>query len=600
MANKVIITVDAVNKTVEFKRMNGVNVLHLLLTSSCFEVDWNKSVNPNIFNILSSVAAESPFVIEHREVSDTYATAQDFYDYLQSICDCNNEGSGGGGAGGATESTQAEILTEIEGISNALSKKNVGKIMDLSQPTSGTWVAFPLDLEHSPTASVVITTEDPDFGTIEIQTGDISASDSKSLASILNDKQSYYVFSAIDTTILLVNDGTITLTELVSIEIKTVSAGNFFFELLQDSPDTTASNIDEINEKLKALRLQLGIAERTLNEISDLSTKVSTATKQDELKAEVQNLIQDVSDFLSKKNIGKVFDLAAPSVGSWGGFPLNFIDPPLASILITTLDTETLNIELEVGLTAVDAKDLVSILNDKQDYYVFSVADATTLLINDGTTSTNELVQIELKTTNFGDFLYDSFADSSDTSISNVDEINEKLKALSTQVGLLQQILYALSPETNDFTSANTTATSLPLAGNEYFIAAFRLKPGLDPVTVKKFQIEIVSLSNDDVKVRVGFNKTLSTNLVNSNFVDIDGSSFQVARNLSTRTATGFSAGGRNILTRHVSATEHVLDSVEGIYVPQGVVFYITGQPRTNGGSVDDIENWAEIIPKLF
>jgi len=92
-----------------------------------------------------------------------------------------------------------------------------------------------------------------------------------------------------------------------------------------------------------------------------LPTGASTLDKQDEQ-------LQQATDYFGKKNIGKILDLANTNGGnSWAGYPLVLVAPPAFSFVFN-FGTD---FEISAPLTAVNATDLVSILNNSQDYIAF-------------------------------------------------------------------------------------------------------------------------------------------------------------------------------------------------------------------------------------
>lgn len=93
MATSVEITPNAAKGTIEFKRMNGADLLQAILFSTCFQIYWNKDANEKVFDVFSS---ENHFVIDYREVSNiTYPSPQDFYYYLVSLANCAASESSG-------------------------------------------------------------------------------------------------------------------------------------------------------------------------------------------------------------------------------------------------------------------------------------------------------------------------------------------------------------------------------------------------------------------------------------------------------------------------------------------------------------------------
>lgn len=316
---------------------------------------------------------------------------------------------------------------------------------------------------------------------------------------------------------------------------------------------------------------------------------VSTSAKQDEQ-------LQQATDYFSKKNIGKIIDLANTSGGnSWGGYPLNLVAPPSFSFVFN-FGTD---FEISAPLAAVNATDLVSILNNTQDYISFSVISETSLLMNDGTKTLNNLASITIDTSNFGDLLYDSFADSPAVPLSNLDVISENIKKQLQVNEAILQIEENREAVFLPFSSSNPTTVSLATANNEYLLCAYRLKPNVISAKVNNIHLSVQSLSNDNLRVRLGINKTLNAAIIEANWVEVDANSnFQVARigvaGLTTKTATGFSTGGRDIRQVDIIQNQGGIADTGEIIAVQGIVFYITAEPRSNGGLTYDIQEWSE------
>ncbi len=165
---------------------------------------------------------------------------------------------------------------------------------------------------------------------------------------------------------------------------------------------------------------------------TSLPLPTGAATEQEQA-----NLSDKITDYLGKKAIGKILDLANTNgANSWGGYPLNLVDPPLFSFVFNF----GLSFSIESGSAADNATELVSILNTSQNYIVFSVIDETTLLMNDGTKTLADLQSVTIDTSNFGDLFWDTFADSPAVSLSNLDEINERLKSVEANIQALAKL----------------------------------------------------------------------------------------------------------------------------------------------------------------
>jgi len=320
-----------------------------------------------------------------------------------------------------------------------------------------------------------------------------------------------------------------------------------------------------------------------------LPSGASTVTKQDEQ-------LQQATDYFGKKNIGKILDLANTNgANSWAGYPLVLVTPPAFSFVFNF----GTYFEISAPLTAVNATDLVSILNNSQDYISFSVISETSLLMNDGTKTLNNLASITIDTSNFGDLFWDAFNDSPAVSLSNLDVISENIKKQLQINEAVLKIEQEREAVYLPFSSSNPTTVSLPTANNQYLLCAYRLKAAVTSATVNNIHLSVQSLSNDNLRVRLGINKTLNAAIIEANWVDVDANSnFQVARvgvaGLTTKTVTGFSAGGRDIRQVDIIQNNGGIADTGKITAVQGIVFYITAEPRSNGGLTYDIQEWSE------
>lgn len=124
-------------------------------------------------------------------------------------------------------------------------KKNVGKVLDLTT-SSGDPIAYPFTLD-----SIEIN------GTAITPTPAISQqiTNSKDLVGVLAIIQDLYLFSVIDANNLLLNSGSLPLSEIVQIKIFANSGAQLFtYSTFIDSVDYELSSSQQILERLKALQ----------------------------------------------------------------------------------------------------------------------------------------------------------------------------------------------------------------------------------------------------------------------------------------------------------------------------------------------------------
>ncbi len=187
---------------------------------------------------------------------------------------------GGTGAGTASIDKQDEQLTQA---TNYQGKKSIGKIIDLENTATGSWAGYPLDFVNSPLIAIVITTAT----TNNVLTTSLGAQNATELVSILNKSQVYYFFSVIDDTHLLVNDGTLSVSQLNAIAFSTSNFGDMSWDSFTDSADVPLSNTDVINENIKTMRALSKAASDTLEAIN---TALANGTQKTQLYQEGANV----------------------------------------------------------------------------------------------------------------------------------------------------------------------------------------------------------------------------------------------------------------------------------------------------------------------
>lgn len=318
-------------------------------------------------------------------------------------------------------------------------------------------------------------------------------------------------------------------------------------------------------------------------------------------EAKQTDQINQATNYFSKKAIGRTIDLTADVSAAWSGYPLQFTASQLDAFTFR-INNVFYDVPNDVQINTVE--DLVSILNANQNYLVFSAIDSTNLAVNSGSLSVVDLEEFYIRTANFGSLFYDTFTASAAVALSNLDEINEKLNKLNKQVELLQEIADELTHHHNLFTSSNqgTGSLSLPNANTNYFVAAFRLKAGFSEAHIDSFRVKIQSLSNDNLRLRIGVNINISFALNNTHYSSVAAdSAFEVARPgvngvptvASNPTVTGLGSG-RYIFTDDILAGGEGVFNQDTILAVSGVVFYVCVEPRTGGATVYDSENWTE------
>lgn len=443
MATSVVITPNAGNGTVEFKRMNGATLLQAILLSTCFQIDWNKSANENMFDVFSG---DNHFIIEYREVSKiTYPTTQDFYDYLVSIASC--EGSSGGGSlpsGASTEAKQNSEITELVAIKNAIFAAKDGEFNLFTDPNDNNrLVGLSIDLTNPAVPIYVYTYLDDNTP----YTGNIADLDTSNESVLLA------IASSIDDVSTNTNDIS---TKIENNDSEVGSLSNKL-DVIKNSLDTslieevtystlvglfangenlTGNTVGSIGQIIydNATNL-LKVKSSTIipnGEVITGGTSGATATVTASVilapsyAAQVTNRQDTTNSLLEKKNIGRSLDLTASSSDPWGGYPFTLIDPTSGSS-ISFASSQNGNVNFSIGETIDNVNDLVSALNKIQGLIVFSAINATTLNLSDGVWSVDELTLVDI-TANEGNFAYATFVNLPNVPTSNLDVISENVK----------------------------------------------------------------------------------------------------------------------------------------------------------------------------
>jgi hypothetical protein len=146
--------------------------------------------------------------------------------------------------------------------------------------------------------------------------------------------------------------------------------------------------------------------------------------------------IDQITNYLGKKAIGKIVDLAADQGGTWNGYPITFL---LNEQIGFNIKIDNVEYPIPNDMPADSAAELVSLLNTSQSYLSFEIIDETHLLISDGTLSIASLEQFYINSANNGVLLYETFPYSPAIPLSNLDEMNERLKSVEANIQAVKQ-----------------------------------------------------------------------------------------------------------------------------------------------------------------
>jgi len=148
--------------------------------------------------------------------------------------------------------------------------------------------------------------------------------------------------------------------------------------------------------------------------------------------------LDQITDYLGKKAIGKIVDLAADQGGTWNGYPITFLPNEQIGF---NIKIDNVEYPIPNDMPADNATELVSLLNSSQSYLYFERIDETHLLISDGTLSISSLEQFYINSANNGVLLYETFTNSTAVPLSNLDVINENIKKLTTLVNQVESLV---------------------------------------------------------------------------------------------------------------------------------------------------------------
>lgn len=339
-----------------------------------------------------------------------------------------------------------------------------------------------------------------------------------------------------------------------------------------------------------------GVNDDLIDKVNSYLVSATSATSATEAKQTEQ--INQATNYFGKKAIGRTIDLADDVSAAWSGYPLQFSASQLDAFTFR-INNIVYDVPNDVQINTVE--DLVSLLNANQNYLVFSAIDSTNLAVNNGSLSVVDLEEFYIRTSNFGSLFYDTFTTSAAVALSNVDEINEKLNKLNKQVELLQEIVDNTAAVAHKHFTVNTGTTPVTLTTQnvEYFLFAFRVKTGMGTVQMNAFSLLVRSLTNDDLLIKVGKNKTLSTALTGGNFASVDtDSKLEVAKSgvlgVGIRTATGFATGGRDFQSFEVIQGGSNNFNSDQEPLVEGEIMYITATPLGGGANCRYYQDWEE------
>ncbi len=319
------------------------------------------------------------------------------------------------------------------------------------------------------------------------------------------------------------------------------------------------------------------------------TTDFSTATKQDEAKAEAE----ETNDKLSIKyctffNFSQSFGIPFP------GYPMT----------ITQFEWKNLLFQYPVPNVVVNNDQEVA---DLWNTYVFensiTVNGTNEFCVWDGTESILiDPVDSIIISTTVGPLIQsvNDWTTQRNPPTSNLDEILSKNLETNEK---LQKIIENTCISGSAFTAnTNGNILSLGTAGNERLLLLFRVKATVPFVKIKKMLSHVLSLNNDDFIVHLAILKDFDHVFVDANYQSIDPSSgIEVAIPgvlgvPNPTTSTGFFPGGRDVFSdaeQGNSKASLYEDTV--IELPTMVTYSLTCQGVTNGANVLPFANWTEM-----
>lgn len=232
-------------------------------------------------------------------------------------------GSNVGGNGDATAANQ-------ETTNGYLIKKNIGKTLDLTT-SSGDPIAYPFTLDSIEINGTAITPSPAISQQI---------TNSKDLVGVLAIIQDLYLFSVIDANNLLLNSGSLPLSELVQFKIFANSgAQTFTYSAFADSSDSALSSEQQVLERLKELQATIIKA----NDLLKLQAKLTDTQPISIQTGAVGSMLQEIQTTgLWRGKIAKAYNL----IGQRNGFTSNSImndvkeyDNGVANVAITANST---------------------------------------------------------------------------------------------------------------------------------------------------------------------------------------------------------------------------------------------------------------------
>lgn len=157
---------------------------------------------------------------------------------------------GGGGVPSGGDSSAANQVIQISKDDTQIEQAsilNIGSVIDLTLDDGGEWAGFPFTLVGSD-AIQIESTVGPIFFDSDTEINKI-----EDLIEALNSLQSLLLFSKIDATNLLVNDGTVSIDEVTFIGVFTTTSDLEYPEPYSDSADSPISVLHQIHEQQKSI-----------------------------------------------------------------------------------------------------------------------------------------------------------------------------------------------------------------------------------------------------------------------------------------------------------------------------------------------------------
>ena len=281
------------------KKENSVNIVNTELTAGQqIEITMppnciaRQQGNHSIIEFLSidrRVLKSVPFIgIEYQDLAGVPTVwVGDFDDFLNKL---NNEyfdetvtAAITGSISVSGVSSEAKQIDQLTQATNYQGKKAIGKTIDLAADQALAWNGYPITFLPNEFIGFLLKFDNVEYNIPNDNTIDNVGE----LVSLLNTLQSYIVFSAIDATNLLINDGTFSIDSLEQFYINSANNGVLLYETFTASVDVPLSNIDLINENIKVMRALSKAASDTLEAIN---TALANGTQKTQLYQDSANV----------------------------------------------------------------------------------------------------------------------------------------------------------------------------------------------------------------------------------------------------------------------------------------------------------------------